>query len=130
MCIACPHLFHSFLVPFSQGQHPLDLPPDQEDCLLRLLTREQIQAAEKSMICIVGQKQAKCYFLLLSFPQQETNLFPHNPPMEAAKNKALCFQVQMSFSASLLLFSFIPCVCIPTYVCPCAYAYCVCTCVV
>lgn len=126
MFIDCPHLFYTFLIPFSQGQHPLDLPPDQEDCLLG----EQIQAAEQSMISIVGQGQAKCYFLLLSFPQQETNLFPHNPPMEAAKNKALCFQVQMSFSASLFLFSFIPCVCIPAYVCPCAYVYCVFTCVV
>lgn len=111
MLIDCPHLFYTFLIPFSQGQHPLDLPPDQEDCLLG----EQIQAAEQSMISIVSQGQAKCYFLLLSFPQQETNLFPHNPPMEKAKNKALCFQGQMSFSAFLLLFSFIPCVCIPVY---------------
>lgn len=56
-------LLYTFLLLFSQGQPPLDLPPDREDCSLG----EQILATEQSMISMPGQGRAHCHFLLISF---------------------------------------------------------------
>lgn len=100
MCIDCPHLFYTFLILFSQGQPPLDLPPDWEDCLLG----QQIQAAERLMISMPRQGHAKCHFPLLFFLQQdELNSFPHNPPMEEPRTRLSALKPEC---LSVLLYSF------------------------
>lgn len=82
----------------------------------RLLLGEQVQATNQSVISMSGQGHAKRHFLLLSFLLQELISFPHNPSMEAAKNKVLCSQAQMSFSASLFFF-LIYTMCLHTCIC-------------